>query len=150
MTERLQQFNEGNSSKPSPNLFLTSSYSPNGTTLDNPLRFLGSQENHRIFTRKTIDITRLRLLPNGRYFLLVLLTLNHPRPRSPLVRNNALRKKWNARGEREIYYFCLCNRVLSQKKTKFFCVFFMHNSTGFGIMHEKNEFRSSSSPEFTA
>ena len=57
MTERLQQFNEGHSSKPSPNLSLTSSYSPNGTTLDNPLRFLGSQENHRILTRKTIYIS---------------------------------------------------------------------------------------------
>ena len=56
MTERLQQFNEGHSSKPSPNLSLTSSYSPNGTTLGNPLRFLGSRENHKIFTRKKIDI----------------------------------------------------------------------------------------------
>ena len=56
MTERLQQFNEGNSSKPSPNLFLTSSYSPNGTTLGNPLRFLGSQEIHRKITGKSIDI----------------------------------------------------------------------------------------------
>ena len=50
MTERLQQFNEGNSSKPSPNLSLTSSYSPNGTSFGNPLRFLGSREFHRIFT----------------------------------------------------------------------------------------------------
>jgi len=50
-------------------------------------------------------------LPNGRYALLVLLTLNHPRlrlltmyflpPTVPLVRNNALRKKRDARGERE-------------------------------------------------
>ena len=57
MTERLQQFNEGNSSKPSPNLFLTSSYSPNGTTLGNPLRFLGSQEIHRKITGKSIEST---------------------------------------------------------------------------------------------
>ena len=63
MTERLQQFNEGHSSKPSPNLFLTSSYSPNGTTLGNPLRFLGSQEIHRIFTGKSIDIIPIPYLP---------------------------------------------------------------------------------------
>ena len=68
MTERLQQFNEGNSSKPSPKLFLTSSYSPNGTTLGNPLRFLGSRDFHGIFTRKTIDINII--LP-FRFFLIV-------------------------------------------------------------------------------
>ena len=54
MTERLQQFNEGHSLNPSPNLSLTSSYSPNGTTFGDPLRFLRSQDFHGIFTRKTI------------------------------------------------------------------------------------------------
>jgi hypothetical protein len=56
MTERLRQFNEGHSLNPSPNLSLTSSYSPNGTTFGDPLRFMGSQDFHGIFTRKTIDI----------------------------------------------------------------------------------------------